>query len=251
MATTFTSFYSRNCLRKWYLSPYSRFYSIMNIVHLIFIIYSAISIPLQVSFGLEMEGAILVLELISILETCAYIFLNMRTVVVSKGGISFYFNDIMTNYKENGFYTDLLGLNPLNMALGLLNINSPLYIVTPLRMLRMFMVIKLPKITSQLERAKRGFSFFIQVIKSAVAFYFLWHWTASAWFYLNKYVEGDGVNTWIQDQNLNQQKLSQQYLMSVYYIINIVTSVGYGDMFPMTNIERLFTCFLINTGLIF
>ena len=34
----------------------------------------------------------------------------------------------------------------------------------------------------------------------------------------------------------------------MYLTMNIVATVGYGDMFPMTDVERLFVVFLINTG---
>ena len=36
--------------------------------------------------------------------------------------------------------------------------------------------------------------------------------------------------------------------MSFYFVMNIVATVGYGDMFPMTDYERLFIVFMINLG---
>ena len=37
-------------------------------------------------------------------------------------------------------------------------------------------------------------------------------------------------------------------MFGIYYTMNIVTSVGYGDMFPTTDIERLCTMFIILSG---
>ena len=36
--------------------------------------------------------------------------------------------------------------------------------------------------------------------------------------------------------------------MSYYTIMNVVSTVGYGDMFPMTDVERMYIIFLINMG---
>ena len=37
-----------------------------------------------------------------------------------------------------------------------------------------------------------------------------------------------------------------QYLLSIYSVINVVSSVGYGDFFAMNDIERMFIIFMIN-----
>lgn len=39
-----------------------------------------------------------------------------------------------------------------------------------------------------------------------------------------------------------------QYLRSIYAVFNIVCSVGYGDMFPMTDLERIFFTAMITIG---
>lgn len=36
--------------------------------------------------------------------------------------------------------------------------------------------------------------------------------------------------------------------MSFYFVMNIVATVGYGDMFANNDIERMYVVFLINTG---
>jgi len=48
--------------------------------------------------------------------------------------------------------------------------------------------------------------------------------------------------------NLDTSRLYKKVLFSYYTIMNVVSTVGYGDMFPMTDIERMFIVFLINSG---
>ena len=38
------------------------------------------------------------------------------------------------------------------------------------------------------------------------------------------------------------------YLRSIYTVFNIVCSVGYGDMFPMNDTERVFFTMMITMG---
>ena len=54
--------------------------------------------------------------------------------------------------------------------------------------------------------------------------------------------------TWIDYNELRDQEKYVQYLRSIYTIFNIVCSVGYGDMFPMTDIERIFFTMMITMG---
>ena len=42
--------------------------------------------------------------------------------------------------------------------------------------------------------------------------------------------------------------MGEAYLLSYYAVLNVVTSVGYGDMYPITNLERVFFILMINTG---
>ena len=48
--------------------------------------------------------------------------------------------------------------------------------------------------------------------------------------------------------NLQTENGAIRYLYSIYFTMNIVTSVGYGDMFGTTDTERILTCVIILTG---
>lgn len=47
---------------------------------------------------------------------------------------------------------------------------------------------------------------------------------------------------------LDTSPLYKQVMFCYYTIMNVVSTVGYGDMFPMTDVERIFFIFLINSG---
>ena len=37
-------------------------------------------------------------------------------------------------------------------------------------------------------------------------------------------------------------------MLCYYTVLNVVTSVGYGDMYPVSNLERVFFILMINAG---
>jgi hypothetical protein len=47
---------------------------------------------------------------------------------------------------------------------------------------------------------------------------------------------------------LADKSLGVKYLRSIYTVFNVVCSVGYGDMFPMTDLERVVFTVMITIG---
>ena len=90
----------------------------------------------------------------------------------------------------------------------------------------------------------------MQVLKAFFYIFFLGHFLACTWYFTVSNIEyGVPVqNTWIGYHSLQSQPGSVQYLRSIYTIFNIVCSVGYGDMFPMTDVERIFFTAMITMG---
>ena len=61
-------------------------------------------------------------------------------------------------------------------------------------------------------------------------------------------IESDEQSTWANYNNLRENTLSEKYLLCYYLVLNVVTSVGYGDMFPVNDAERIFFCLTITAG---
>jgi len=57
--------------------------------------------------------------------------------------------------------------------------------------------------------------------------------------------------TWIILQKLENGDVSDRYIRCYYAMINVVSSVGSGDMFPVTDIGRVFFTLLMTVGDVF
>jgi len=94
----------------------------------------------------------------------------------------------------------------------------------------------------------------MQILKAFFYIFFLGHFLACFWYFTVANLETaatgpkEKVKTWIDYHSLASEPGSVQYLRSIYTIFNIVCSVGYGDMFPMTDIERIFFTAMITLG---
>jgi hypothetical protein len=89
-------------------------------------------------------------------------------------------------------------------------------------------------------------------------FYFLCnHWLSCCFFMIHRYIEYNHSNTWaIYDglasfdvfsgtHNICSRSVYHCYARSIYFVISTLSSVGYGDIFPCTNIEYLFQIFFV------
>lgn len=76
----------------------------------------------------------------------------------------------------------------------------------------------------------------------------LGHVLACIWIFTNLKLEDGSEETWLDYNEIRDASLFRQYLRSIYTVFNIVCSVGYGDMFPMTDLERVFFTVLITIG---
>ena len=85
-------------------------------------------------------------------------------------------------------------------------------------------------------------------LKASLMLYFLGHWMTCSWHLVNVIEERAGVSTWAMSNSLGDKTVGTRYLLCYYTVLNVVTSVGYGDMYPVTNIERIFFILMINAG---
>ena len=85
-------------------------------------------------------------------------------------------------------------------------------------------------------------------LKATLMLYFLGHFITCSWHLVNVLEGLDGTATWLKDHSLQEKTVGEAYLLSYYAVLNVVTSVGYGDMYPITNLERVFFILMINTG---
>ena len=117
---------------------------------------------------------------------------------------------------------------PFNLILGFFDIRYPNIItITILRLLRIIAIKKLLSLLEKFEIFTKNQSLIMFIFKAILIGFLLWHWTTCAWFFINYRIENDLYElTWLKNFNILQRTYGQQYLLSTYFVIKIVTGVG-------------------------
>jgi hypothetical protein len=91
-------------------------------------------------------------------------------------------------------------------------------------------------------------SVLIAALRAILLLLVLWHWTSCIWFFIDQ-SEGDKYpKSWFRNFNIGDKSASEQYFLSMYYVIKIVTGVGQSDMIAYNNLERVIFMIIINIG---
>ena len=72
---------------------------------------------------------------------------------------------------------------------------------------------------------------------------FLSHFLACGWHIIGKYGKENNYKNWIENNKdiaINDDLITR-YLISIYFIIISLSTIGYGDITPKNNAEYIFT----------
>jgi len=132
--------------------------------------------------------------------------------------------------------TDLRDLKPV-----------PTIFVSLIQTVRVYSCFRAFSLFRQFEVKLKRYEVLLHILKAFLLLYYLWHLTACFWFFTNVSVEKEWANTWVNYVGLSMaDSLAKEYLMSFYFVMNIVSTVGYGDMFALNDFERVVVILMIN-----
>jgi len=94
----------------------------------------------------------------------------------------------------------------------------------------------------------------VQLAKMLTCYLVVNHWVACIWFSIHRYLETGSAMTWATIDGIGEvgggcsTTIAQCYIRSIYYTITTLSSVGYGDIRPTTNLETGFQLAVVLTG---
>eukprot|EP00929_Paragymnodinium_shiwhaense_P007395 TRINITY_DN111296_c0_g1_i1.p1 TRINITY_DN111296_c0_g1~~TRINITY_DN111296_c0_g1_i1.p1 ORF type:complete len:947 (-),score=98.98 TRINITY_DN111296_c0_g1_i1:133-2973(-) len=123
-----------------------------------------------------------------------------------------------------------------------------------LRVIRFFRCARILHLTRVLSLSNRVQFFveshavkqFLHILVLAFVGVALVHWLACIWVFLGR----NSTSGWMDtisgiNEDLRTDDISVQYVVSLYYVLTTMTTVGYGDISPVTIPEMLFGVFLL------
>lgn len=254
--------------------PNSTFRAAWDIVSMLFTAHYSTSIPFHVAFTLDsaVENSLnwLVLDvfidiffLIDMVLRCRHFaFIRNGTTITEK-------EEIKRHYCRHGLILDAVSCLPLETLSFLLGFEK-------IFLFRLIHLLRVRRLTDYLKRIE-GYLTLWNVRISAAAtlllkmffFYVLVnHWCGCIWFAIHRYIERHIKYTWATTDcagehclaewnqasgkhNICSGPISDCYIRSVHFVITTISTVGYGDIAPVTELETIWQNVVVLVGACF
>ncbi|KAG2440770.1 hypothetical protein HXX76_003626 [Chlamydomonas incerta] len=184
------------------------------------------------------------------------IYLNFRTAYYdSKGHLVTERWRIARHYLRTWFVLDVICVIPYDLItagtmgflsmLKLLRVMRVGKVIRMIKMYRLLRVIRLPRIIERMEMfIDRGV---LQVLAFILSVCLMAHLSACVFYYM-AYLDGLGPNTWVAAYGVQDADLATKYLTSLYWAFTTTATVGYGDITPKTDKEKIIAIFVMCMG---
>ncbi len=75
------------------------------------------------------------------------------------------------------------------------------------------------------------------------------HFAAMLWLIVSRHeIDNDETGTWYQSWVMDEASEYEVYFDSVFWATATMTSIGYGDIYPLTDVERAFSLLIMIVG---
>ncbi|BAT76402.1 Potassium channel [Vigna angularis] len=239
-------------LRRFILSPYGRRYRIWETFLIILVFYTAWVSPFEFGFLKKPEPPLSISDnivngffFVDIVLTFFVAYIDKTTYLIVDDR-----KQIAWKYARTWLAFDVVSIIPSELIQKLSP--SPLQSYGLFNMLRLWRLRRVSALFSRLEKDRNYNYFWVRCAKLISVTLFAVH-CAGCFYYLIAARYHDPKKTWIGStmDNFLEHSLWSRYVMSIYWSITTLTTVGYGDLHPVNSREMTFDIFymLFNLGL--
>lgn len=230
-------------------TPFRFFWSLL---YLLLMLYTALLMPFRLAyyedngtdewFTLEVTvNSLFFLDILLTLNTGFY---------DSEGALVMQRKAIIWNYLRSWLVVDLVACVPFAAVFPSTGSNSMSGFLRFIRLARLYRLLRLARVFSVMSPNSRSraleclhelVSFKLSSVRTflvIMTFVLAVHLMACLWFYVTV-LESPDINTWVIVRNLQDSSVSDQYVNALYWAMTTLATVGYGDIVPVSSVEKL------------
>ena len=237
----------------------------------VILIYTAIVLPYRVSFTDEDSKFNVILDYLFDAIFAVDMIINFFSAYIdNEDNIIKNRQKIIVNYFKTWFFIDFFSIFPVSNIIestnkdnntGGVKFNSLLRIA---RLPKLYRLVKLSKLFRMVKVVKKGnvnkiTKYFLEKLKVnanierliyfIIGFLVLNHLSACFWFLIAKLQDFD-PDCWVTRLGYIDAPPTEIYIISFYWTLTTVTTVGYGDINAGTTAERMYNLFIMSFGVL-